>query len=86
MSDAPSYHLWRKAVFARDGSRCVQCGGTERLQGDHILPARSHPELRLRIDNGRVLCFACHKKTDTFGAKQLKGTTRPIRGDEYGSR
>ena len=44
--------------------------------GDHILPYSKHPERRHDVDNGRVLCHACHVKTDTYGAKQLKGTRR----------
>lgn len=82
---APSYHLWRKAVFARDEAKCIQCGSADRPQADHVLSVRSRPDLRLCIENGRVLCTPCHKTTATFGAKQLKGTRRIAGGDEYGS-
>lgn len=59
------YRLWRKAVLERDRN-CIWCGSEERLEIDHILPFASYPELRLAIDNGRVLCHDCHKKTTTY--------------------
>jgi 5-methylcytosine-specific restriction endonuclease McrA len=74
MARATSYDAWRKAVLTRDGRRCVKCGSDQSLHADHVLPRRTHPELRLEIDNGRTLCADCHKKTDTFGGKMLKGT------------
>lgn len=36
------------------------------LQADHIKP------FAFAIDNGRTLCVACHKTTDTFGGKVNK--------------
>lgn len=67
------YAAWRTSVFERDDYTCVECGqrgGT--LHADHIQPFATHPELRLVLDNGRTLCFACHAKTPTF----LGGTLR----------
>lgn len=66
------YKLWRRAVYERDGYRCVFCGviGTgNNLHADHIKPFALFPELRFAIDNGRTLCVDCHKKTDTYGWK-----------------
>lgn len=79
-----THDAWRKAVLARDGGRCVQCGSTHRLQADHIQPVSKFPELLRAVANGRTLCFDCHKKTDTFGGKQMKG--RRQNRDPYGTR
>jgi 5-methylcytosine-specific restriction endonuclease McrA len=70
-----TYHGWRKLVLARDNHACVVCGAKEGLECDHIKPYRNFPELQFLVSNGRVLCKACHKKTDTYGGKLLKGTT-----------
>lgn len=61
------YKLWRKAVKDRDGWKCVWCGSIKNLQADHIKPFALFPELRFAIDNGRTLCFECHKTTGTYG-------------------
>lgn len=82
--DPNSAYGWKKLVRARDGNKCVLCGSTERLQVDHIKPFSLFPELARVLSNGRVLCFDCHKKTDTFGAKLLKGRT--VDRNPYGSR
>lgn len=69
------YQAWRKAVFERDGYRCVHCGAVGgQLHADHIKPFAAYPELRLTVDNGRTLCVECHKKTDTWlcGALKIK--------------
>lgn len=65
------YRAWRAAVFARDNYRCVFCGlrgGWSKalkrrvvLNADHIKPFAFFLELRLAIDNGRTLCYECHK-------------------------
>lgn len=66
------YKLWRTAVFERDGYACIW-GGKEhgnKLNADHIKPFASYPELRFAIDNGRTLCEACHRTTDTWGGRK----------------
>ena len=61
------YALWRTAVFVRDNYTCQNCNKYgEKLNADHIKPFALYPELRLAIDNGRTLCEACHKETDTY--------------------
>jgi 5-methylcytosine-specific restriction endonuclease McrA len=84
VSNPNSYYGWRQRVFARDGSKCVQCGSAQHLQSDHIKPFSTFPDLRYDVSNGRVLCHDCHKKTDTYGGKQLLG--RRVEKDPYGSR
>lgn len=62
------YKNWRKAVYERDKYTCRICGSQGgRLNADHIKPWSLYPDLRYDIENGRTLCVACHRKTDTFG-------------------
>lgn len=78
------YKLWREAVFKRDNYTCIWCGkkfikgitGDVIIQADHIKPFSDYPELRFAIDNGRTLCFECHKKTDTYGGIHTKRNNR----------
>ena len=68
------YRIWREAVFKRDNWTCIW-GGKEHgsnLHADHIKRFSDYPELRFAIDNGRTLCVACHKTTDTYGRKKSK--------------
>jgi hypothetical protein len=63
--------LWRRAVFARDGFRCVACGiNDHRLQADHIKPFSLFPLLRFDVSNGRTMCKPCHKE---YGAIVRRG-------------
>lgn len=64
------YRLWRKAIFERDGYKCVWCGNGGYLQADHIKRFSEYPELRYVVDNGRTLCVGCHRKTATFGRRK----------------
>lgn len=57
------YKEWQRAVFTRDGNKCVWCGGSERLEADHIKRWSTNPELRYELSNGRTLCMKCHNKT-----------------------
>lgn len=79
-----SYHGWRTLVLRRDGHCCVWCGLLDRPEVDHIKPYSKYPELHYELSNGRVLCHSCHKKTDTYGGKMLKG--RRVEADPYGTR
>jgi hypothetical protein len=60
-----AYKIWRFSIFKRDDFKCVICGSNEKLQAHHILPWRSHHELRHDVNNGVTLCRK-HHKTMTF--------------------
>jgi hypothetical protein len=62
---------WSKAVRSRDGV-CKNCGGSEELEGHHVLSVYWHPELTLTLANGIALCRACHRTTETYGTKVEK--------------
>lgn len=70
------YKLWRRAVFERDRFTCIWCkiksNKKNPIHADHIKPFSLYPELRFSIDNGRTLCVACHRKTNTWGGKIKK--------------
>lgn len=60
------YKLWREAVFARDGYKCVFCGAHGYVEADHIKQFAFYPDLRFELSNGRTLCKPCHKETPTY--------------------
>jgi hypothetical protein len=73
--------VWRKSVFNRDNFICVWCGQRGgKLNADHIKSFRNYPELRFDVSNGRTLCVACHKKTDTYMAAVLKRSPSKSQG------
>lgn len=74
------YRLWREAIFSRDNFTCQFCGSRGgKLNADHIKPFSLFPELRLALDNGRTLCFPCHKGTPTWGGRVKKTIETPIK-------
>ena len=51
----------RRAVFERDGWRCVKCGKPGRLECDHIAPLQREPGQDPYDPNGlQTLCRVCH--------------------------
>jgi len=50
----------RRAVFERDGGRCVQCGSTFDLQYDHILPVALGGATT--VENLQLLCADCNRE------------------------
>ncbi len=70
---SPEIYQWKQAVKRRD-KKCVICGATENLHVDHIKPFCLFVELRFDVNNGRLLCAECHRKTPTYGnfKKKLK--------------
>jgi len=78
------YKNWRKAIFKRDNYTCIHCGDNRggNLNADHIKAVSEFPQLIFDINNGRTLCIPCHKKTDTWGWKQVN----KLRLNIYGGR
>jgi hypothetical protein len=88
------YSEWRKSIYTRDNFSCVICGRnkSDTLQADHIKPlALLIAENNIQnikeavsctalwdIENGRTLCEACHKKTDTWGHRTSKIITKRL--------
>lgn len=64
MMQTIEYKLWREAVFARDGWKCVIGGRAHgsRLNAHHKKSWKDFPKLRFAIDNGITLCIKCHKE------------------------
>ncbi len=55
----------RRAVFERDGGRCVECGGSFDLQYDHILPVAHGGATTL--ENLQLMCADCNqRKSDSI--------------------
>jgi 5-methylcytosine-specific restriction endonuclease McrA len=52
----------RQEALRRDGWRCVQCPERRRLEVDHVLPVRTHPERAFDLDNLQCLCGPCHAR------------------------
>lgn len=51
----------RRAVFERDGWRCVMCGRAGRLECDHVTPLEREPGQDPYDVNGlQTLCRGCH--------------------------
>ena len=51
----------RRAVFERDGWRCVMCGKAGKLECDHITPLQREPCQDPYDPNGlQSLCRECH--------------------------
>jgi len=66
ISDGRLMSLWRKAVLAHNGHRCLLCGmtGDDNLQCHHIVKRR-RKFLRYDYRNGVPLCVGCHQFAHT---------------------
>ena len=55
------WYVTRRAVFERDGWRCVQCGRAGPLECDHVTPLEREPgQDPFDPDGCQTLCRACH--------------------------
>lgn len=50
----------RRAVFTRDGGKCVECGSTFDLQYDHIIPVALGGAST--VENLQILCADCNRR------------------------
>jgi hypothetical protein len=56
---------FRSAVFARDGHRCVMCGGPA-VDPHHITDRSLMPNGGYVVENGVSLCAPCHELAEYF--------------------
>lgn len=59
MSELLSRDAFRKAVFERDGNKCVMCSAPGQ-DAHHIIERRLFPDGGYYLDNGATLCGPCH--------------------------
>lgn len=56
----------RKEVWAEQNGLCQECLESKRIKqanvADHTIPIKDNWSLRLRKDNIRLLCHACHNR------------------------
>lgn len=68
------YKEWRANVFKRDDYTCKHCGKKGcYITAHHIKSWAKYPDLRFNTDNGLTLCEECHKKTDNYKGRNIKG-------------
>lgn len=79
------YFNWKQAILKRDAFKCVYCKNNQYLEVDHIYPliliiedfqvTTAQQALNCSAfwnqNNGRTLCFNCHKQTETFGKNKI---------------
>lgn len=59
----------KKAVWKRDGRRCVLCGNPEAMPNAHVIP-RSQGGLGIE-ENVVTLCMRCHDALDHTMARKI---------------
>ena len=73
--NSPEYKEWVNSILSRDDSNCIICGEKRAPHTHHVFGYKKHPNYRLDVDNGVVLCRWCHHKYhDVFG----KDTANPV--------
>lgn len=69
---------WSKQVKLRDG-KCTDCGSTHDLHAHHIKHKQTNPELKLDLENGKTLCYRCHKAEHERNRPPRIRSSRPQR-------
>jgi 5-methylcytosine-specific restriction endonuclease McrA len=70
---SPEWRLYRDAVKARDGYRCVRCGSRRHLEVDHKTYERLGHE---KLSDCQALCHRCHTRV----TRQRRRARRGARG------
>jgi 5-methylcytosine-specific restriction endonuclease McrA len=73
--DSRTWQRARALAKQRDGSRCVRCGASERLEVHHVVPIEQGGE-RFMLSNLVTLCRRCHEDEE-HEAKARFLDTRP---------
>ena len=74
---ASRWQAVRRAVFERDGYRCVSCEKAGKLECDHVTPLKKMPGQNPYDPDGlQTLCRACHI------AKTRRESRRALTPDE----
>lgn len=61
MARINSYNEWRRKVLVRDNYTCQHCGEKPKtLHSHHVKSFTEFESLRYDVNNGIVLCKACH--------------------------
>lgn len=56
------YKEWRLSILERDGHKCQECSGGDKLHIHHLVPSKVRIDLFYDPDNVIVLCQECHFK------------------------
>lgn len=83
--NSPEWRALRKRALARDKYECRKCGKSLRGKGasrvDHIYAVKTHPHLKLSLDNLQSLCPSCDNKKHSEKARQYE--IQPVNNDGY---
>lgn len=72
----PEWKKLKAEVIARDGRKCAICGSSKRLALEHVIAKALRPDLLSDINNLRLMCYYCHKKTLTFSRSGIRNTIK----------
>lgn len=74
----PKYLQWKADIWEiyQDHQYCFECGSTDRLECDHVLPHQSFKDKTLAYDrsNGQILCHQCNSRKGSVGTEDYRTT------------